>query len=65
MDEREQRIRATLTEKLARAIKRQGYNERQIIQVLRVTPDKANALLSGQLDNFTSAEIRRMIETLT
>src|SRR4051812_3396856 len=64
MDQREANIRATLAEKMARAIKRQKYDERQLIQVLRATPDKAKALLAGQLDGFATEEIRKMISVI-
>ena len=64
VDPREATIRAGLTEKMARAIKRQRYDERQLIQVLRATPDKAKALLSGQLDGFATDELRRMISVI-
>jgi len=57
-------IRATLTESMARVIKRRRYDERQVIQILRATPDKARAIISGQLDGFSTEEIRRMIDVL-
>jgi predicted XRE-type DNA-binding protein len=57
-------IRATLTESMARVIKRRRYDERQVIQILRATPDKARAIVSGQLDGFSVDEIRRMIDVL-
>ncbi len=63
-DPREKMIRATLTESMARVIKRRRYDERQIIQILRATPDKAKALMSGQLDDFSTDELRRMIDAL-
>lgn len=63
-DPREQMIRATLTESMARVIKRRRYDERQVIQILRATPDKARAIVSGQLDGFSVDEIRRMIDVL-
>ena len=63
-DPREKMIRATLTESMARVIKRRRYDERQVIQILRATPDKARAIVSGQLDEFSTDEIRRMIEAL-
>jgi len=63
-DPREKMIRATLTESMARVIKRRRYDERQVIQILRATPGKARAIVSGQLDEFSTDEIRRMIEAL-
>ena len=57
-------IRATLTESMARVIKRRRYDERQVVQILRATPDKAKAIVSGQLDGFSTDEIRRMIDVL-
>ena len=61
---KEEMIRATLTESMARVIKRRRYDERQVIQILRATPDKARAIVSGQLDGFSTDEIRRMIDVL-
>lgn len=63
-DPREQVLRATLTESMARMIKRRRYDERQVIQILRATPDKAKAIVTGQLDGFSVEEIRRMIDVL-
>ena len=63
-DPREQMIRATLTESMARVIKRRRYDERQLIQILRATPDKAKALIGGQLEGFSTDELRRMIDAL-
>ena len=63
-DPREQMIRATLTESMARVIKRRRYDERQVIQILRATPDKAKAIVGGQLDGFSVDEIRKMIDVL-
>ncbi|HTP82198.1 MAG TPA: hypothetical protein VMQ11_04600 [Alphaproteobacteria bacterium] len=57
-------LRATLTESMARVIKRRRYDERQVIQILRATPDKAKAIVGGQLDGFSVEEIRRMIDVL-
>ena len=57
-------IRTTLTESMARVIKRRRYDERQVVQILRATPDKAKAIVSGQLDNFSTDEIRKMIDVL-
>jgi len=63
-DPREQMIRVTLTETMARVIKRRRYDERQLVQILRATPDKAKALLGGQLDGFSTDELRRIIDAI-
>ena len=63
-DPRDVAIRATLTEKMTRMLKRRAYTERQIMQVLRVIPDKAKAILEGRLDEFSHDEIRRFIARL-
>lgn len=60
----EQAIRATKTIALARTIKRMRYDERQIIQVLRLSPEKAQALLQGRLDGFSTEEITKYISVL-
>ena len=65
MDPREQTIRAALAERLAKIIKRQPYTERHIVQILRFTPDKAKAIVGGQLDEFPTAEIKRIVEVLS
>jgi len=64
-DSRDQAIRAALGERLAKIIKRQPYTERHIIQVLRVTQDKAKAIVGGQLDGFSTEELRRMVDVLS
>ncbi|HTP83957.1 MAG TPA: hypothetical protein VMQ11_13490 [Alphaproteobacteria bacterium] len=64
IDPKDAAIRATLTEKMARMLKRRAYTERQIVQVLRLVPDKAKALLEGRLDEFSHEEIRRFIAQL-
>jgi predicted XRE-type DNA-binding protein len=64
IDPKDVAIRATLTEKMARMLKRRAYTERQIVQVLRVVPDKAKAILEGRLDQFSHDEIRRFIAQL-
>lgn len=64
-DSREQTIRAALAERLAKIIKRQPYTERHIVQILRATPDKAKAIVGGQLDGFSTAELRRIVEVLS
>jgi len=64
IDSKDAAIRATLTEKMARMLKRRAYTERQIVQVLRLVPDKAKALLEGRLDEFSHEEIRRFIAQL-
>ncbi len=60
----DQAIRATKTIALARTIKRMRYDERQIIQVLRLSSDKAKALMEGRLDGFTTEEITKSINAL-
>ncbi len=60
----DQAIRATKTIALARTIKRMRYYERQIIQVLRLSSDKAKALMEGRLDGFTTEEITKYINAL-
>lgn len=57
-------IRATKIIALAKTIKRMRYNERQIVQVLRVNSEKAQAIMEGRLDGFTTAEITRIISVL-
>ena len=64
MNERETKIRATLAIQMERVIKRRRYDERQLMQILRATPDKAKALMSGQLDGFATSDIQRMLEAL-
>ncbi len=61
---KEQAIRATTALILNRAIKRHRYDERAIIQILRLMPDKARALLAGQLDGFSTEEIQRFANAL-
>jgi predicted XRE-type DNA-binding protein len=61
---KDEMIRATLTESMARVIKRRRYDERQVVQILRATPDKARAIVTGQLDGFSTDEIRKMIDVL-
>jgi predicted XRE-type DNA-binding protein len=60
----DQAIRATKTIALAKTIKRMRYDERQIVQVLRLTLEKARALLEGRLDDFSTAEITKYISVL-
>jgi len=57
-------IRAAKVISLAKTIKRMRYNERQIVQVLRVSPEKAQAIMEGRLDGFSTAEITKMISVL-
>ncbi len=64
MEPREQVIRAALAERLAKIIKRQPYTERHIVQILRATPDKAKAIVGGQLDEFSTAELRQFVDVL-
>jgi hypothetical protein len=60
----DQAIRATKAISLARTIKRMRYDERAIIQILRVSPDKAQALMQGRLDGFSTEEITKYISVL-
>ena len=60
----DQAIRATKTIALAKTIKRMRYNERQIVQVLRVNNEKAQAIMEGRLDGVSTAEITKMISVL-
>ena len=64
-DPRDQTIRAALAERMAKIIKRQGYTERHIVQMLRATPDKAKALHAGELDGFSTDELRKMVDVLS
>jgi hypothetical protein len=61
---KEQVLRATLSERMSRAIKRQRYTERHIEQILRVTPDRAKALHAGVLDEFSVDELQRFLMAL-
>ena len=63
-DPREATIRAALTERMAKVIKRRRYDERQVTQILRVGSDKAIAIVQGKLDQFQNDELRRMIDVL-
>jgi malonyl CoA-acyl carrier protein transacylase len=64
MDPREAAIRAASTAALAKVIKRMRYDERQIIQVLRCNSEKAQWILTGQLDAFSTAEIKKFVDVL-
>ena len=46
---KEQIARVALTQRLQKVIKRQRYDERQVVQILRVTPDKAKAIVEKLL----------------
>lgn len=59
-----QAIRATKIISLAKTIKRMRYDQRQIVQVLLVTPEKAQAIMEGRLDGFSTAEITKFIGVL-
>ena len=61
---REEAIRAANTTALAKVIKRMRYDQRQIVQVLRCSPDKAQAILSGSVDEFSNEEIKKFIDIL-
>ena len=63
-DPKDVAIRATLSDKMAKVLKRRAYSERQVGQILRVVPDKAKAIFEGKLDGFTHDEIRKYIATL-
>jgi hypothetical protein len=57
-------IRATTALIVARAIKRHRYDERALIQILRLSPDRARSILTGQLDGFATDEIERFANAL-
>jgi len=61
---REEAIRSASTVALAKVIKRMRYDERQIIQVLRCNSEKAQAILTGRLDEFRTEEIKKFIDIL-
>jgi hypothetical protein len=60
----DQAIRATKVLTLARVIKRRRYDERMIMQILRLSADKAQAINQGRLDDFSTDEITRYISAL-
>lgn len=64
MDPREAAIRAASTAALAKVIKRMRYDERQIIQVLRCNSEKAQRIMTGKLDAFSTQEIKKFIDVL-
>ena len=61
---REQANRSMTTLIITRAIKRHRYDERALIQILKVAPDKAKAILAGQLDGFSTDELGRIVNAL-
>jgi hypothetical protein len=61
---REEAIRSASTVALGKVIKRMRYDQRQIVQVLRCSPEKAQAILSGNVDEFSTEEIKKFIEIL-
>ena len=61
---REEAIRNAHTVALAKVIKRMRYDERQLIQVLRCNSEKAQAILTGRLDAFSSEEIKKFVDVL-
>lgn len=61
---REESIRAANTVALAKVIKRMRYDQRQIVQVLRCSPEKAQAILAGNLGEFGNDEIKKFIDVL-
>jgi hypothetical protein len=61
---KEAALRTTTALIISRAIKRHRYDERAIIQILRVTPEKARAVLNVQLDGFGTDEIQRFANAL-
>lgn len=63
-DPKDEAIRATLSDKLSKVLKRRAYSERQVGQILRVVPDKAKLIFEGKLESFSHDEIRKYITIL-
>lgn len=61
---RDEVIRSANTLALAKVVKRMRYDQRQIVQVLRCSPDKAQAILTGNLAEFSNEEIKKFIDIL-
>lgn len=61
---REDGIRAANIAALAKVIKRMRYTERHIEQILRCNNEKAKSILNGQLDGFSTDEIRKLVDVL-
>jgi hypothetical protein len=61
---REEAMKAANTVALAKVIKRMRYDQRQIVQVLRCSPEKAQAILTGAVDEFSNEEIKKFIDIL-
>ena len=61
---REEAMKAANTVALAKVIKRMRYDQRQIVQVLRCSPDKAQAILTGNVGEFSNEEIKKFIDIL-
>lgn len=61
---RDEAIRNASTVALAKVIKRMRYDQRQLVQVLRCSPEKAQAILAGNLGDFGNDEIKKFIEVL-
>ena len=61
---KEQMARLALTQRLAKVVKRQRYDERQVVQILRVTPEKAKAIVAGQVDGFPLDELQHIVTVL-
>ena len=63
-DPKDEAIRATLSDKLSKVLKRRAYSERHVGQILRVVPDKAKLIFEGKLESFSHDEIRKYITIL-
>ena len=64
VDPRQAVLRNSLSERMARVIKRQRYTERHLEQILRASPSNAKALHTGQLDEFSNEELQRYLTAL-
>ena len=64
MNPKETAARSATALMISRAIKRHRYDERALIQILRLSPDRARAILLGQLDGFGTDEIQRFANAL-
>ncbi len=61
---REEAIRTASTIALAKVVKRMRYDERQLVQVLRCSSEKAQSIMTGRLDEFSNEEIKKFIDIL-
>lgn len=61
---KEQMARVALTQRLQKVIKRQRYDERQVVQILRVSSDKAKAIVACQVDGFSVDELQHIVTVL-